>query len=244
MHGFFENQDSLKNSFLLLVVENSTHIIDFAKLTFVGGETVTNLQLQQYREVVALNPSQYQVDPIQYFKMFINYDDKLKKEKSVVSSFRQSGRVDFYYDYELIDSSLETYARMEMNSKYIYLKKKGEGLINEEGEEKETVENCIEIDQDACQRIGESVGTPRELDPHKWHFIIYDLIRNHARIYTAMTLVNVNFFVAFNQVVAVYDVVRKEWKPYFFKQQVFGLLRNQVSDLMHELNVGEMGTGL
>lgn len=87
---------------------------------------------------------------------------------------------------------------MEMNSKYIYLKKKGEGLVNEEGEEKETVENCIEIDQDAQQRIGESVGQQRELDPHKWHFIIYDLIRNHARIYTAMTLVNVNFFVAFN----------------------------------------------
>jgi hypothetical protein len=53
-----------------------------------------------------------------------------------------------------------------------------------------------------------------------------------------MTLVNVNFFVSFNQVVAIYDVVRKEWKAHFFKQQVFGLLRNQISELMHEFNVG------
>ena len=128
---------------------------------------------------------------------------------------------------------------MEMNSKYIYLKRRGADLVNEDGEEKETVANCVEIDQDAAQRIGESVGQQRELDPQKWHFIVYDLIRNHARIYTAITLVNVNFFVAFNQVVAVYDVVRKEWKNhFFFKQQVFGLLRNQISNEMHELNVG------
>ena len=74
MHGFFENSDSLKNNFLLLVVENSTNIIDFAKLTFVGGETVTDLKMQQYREVVAPNASQNQANPIQYFKIFINYD--------------------------------------------------------------------------------------------------------------------------------------------------------------------------
>jgi hypothetical protein len=30
---------------LLMIIESSTHILDFAKLTFVGGETVTNFQL-------------------------------------------------------------------------------------------------------------------------------------------------------------------------------------------------------
>lgn len=105
MHGFFENHDSMKNNFLLLVVENSTNIIDFAKLTFVGGETVTDLKMHQYREVVALNASQYKMDPIQYFKIFINYDSTLKKEKSVVCAFKASGHADFYYDYELIDTT-------------------------------------------------------------------------------------------------------------------------------------------
>lgn len=38
---------------------------------------------------------------------------------------------------------------------------------------------------------------------------------------------------------AIYDIVRKQWKShFFFKQQVFGLLRNQISKEMHELNVG------
>ena len=85
----------------------------------------------------------------------------------------------------------------------------------------------LEIDQESAQRIGESVSVEKQLDANKWHFVIYDLIRNHARIYTAITLVNVNFFVAFNNVVAIYDVVRKEWKSHFFMpSKVFGLLRN------------------
>jgi hypothetical protein len=125
---------------------------------------------------------------------------------------------------------------MDMSSKYIFLKKRVELGQNDDGEK---VVPCLEIDLDSAQRIGESVGVERDLDPQKWHFIMYDLIRNHARIYTAITLVNVNFFVAFNKVVAIYDVVRKEWKShFFFKQQVFGLLRNQISKEMHELNVG------
>jgi hypothetical protein len=38
-------------------------------------------------------------DPIQYYKMYINYDEKSKEEKSVVSTYRASGSVDFYYDF-------------------------------------------------------------------------------------------------------------------------------------------------
>lgn len=61
------------------------------------------------------------------------------------------------------------------------------------------------------------------------------------RIYTAITLVNTNFFVAFNNVVAIYDVVKKQWSNFFyFTTQVFALLRNQISDKAHELNVGAL----
>jgi hypothetical protein len=42
LHGFFENTDSMKNEFLLLIVENSQHIIDFAKLKFVGGDSLVS----------------------------------------------------------------------------------------------------------------------------------------------------------------------------------------------------------
>ena len=125
---------------------------------------------------------------------------------------------------------------MEMNSKYIFLKKRSASDKDDDGD---NVDNCLEIDQDAAQRIGESVGVEIKLDSNKWHFVIYDLIRNHARIYTAITLINTNFFVAFNKVVAIYDVVTKEWKShFFFSSSVFGLLRNQISKEMQELNVG------
>lgn len=125
---------------------------------------------------------------------------------------------------------------MDMSSKYIFLKRRVEMIVNEDGEKQIP---CLEIDLDLAQRIGESVGVEKDLDPEKWHMVMYDLIRNHARIFTAITLVNVNFFVAFNNVVAIYDVVRKQWKSHFlFKQKVFGLLRNQISSEMHELNVG------
>jgi hypothetical protein len=167
-------------------------------------------------------PSQYlnKPDPVEYIKMYIS-----SQEKSVAASYRKSGKIDFYYDYELIDSTecnptpflitlnIETYVSMELNSKYIFLKKNKDKLFDDEGE---ALDQVLEIDHEAAQRIGESVGIDRKLDANKWHFIIYDLIRNHARIYTAITLVNTNFFVAFNKVVVIYDVVRKEWKNHFF----------------------------
>jgi hypothetical protein len=54
LHGFFENSESHKDNFLLMVIEGTNNFIDFAKLTFVGGETgnVTNIELHEYREPV------------------------------------------------------------------------------------------------------------------------------------------------------------------------------------------------
>lgn len=131
---------------------------------------------------------------------------------------------------------------MEMNSQYIYLKERnGQKNVDEGDGYNETLDAVLEINQDACQRIGESVGVHKNLDALKWHFNIYDLVRNHARIYTAITLVNTNFFVAFNNVVAIYDVVKKQWTNFFyFTTQVFALLRNQISEKAHELNVGAL----
>lgn len=117
---------------------------------------------------------------------------------------------------------------MRMNSKHIYLQKKESTfvVINEDGKP-ETRCKVLEIDHSSAQRIGESVGVDQTFDVDKWILVTYDLIRNHARIYTAITLVNTNFFVAFNKVVAIYDVVRKTWRyHFFFEHIVCGLLRN------------------
>ena len=47
LHGFFENADSRDNNYLLMIIESSTHIIDFAKMSFVGtGDTVSNIEFQ------------------------------------------------------------------------------------------------------------------------------------------------------------------------------------------------------
>ena len=75
---------------------------------------------------------------------------------------------------------------------------------------------CLEIDQEACQRIGESVGEVRELDPEKWDYVVYDKIRNYGRIFSAITLININFFVAFNRVVCINDVVTHAWSFHAF----------------------------
>ncbi len=96
----------------------------------------------------------------------------------------------------------------------------------------------VEIDQASAQRIGETVGEIIKLDPTKWDHVIFDKIRNHARIFSAITLININFFVAFNKIVAINEVVTKEWKFYSFSNTVSGLLRNQTSNNAHELNVG------
>lgn len=34
LHGFFENKDSFDNNFVILIIESSYNVIDFAKMTF------------------------------------------------------------------------------------------------------------------------------------------------------------------------------------------------------------------
>ena len=64
---------------------------------------------------------------------------------------------------------------------------------------------------EACQRIGETVGETRDLDPEKWDYVVFDKIRNYARIFSSITLININFFIAFNRVVCINDVVARTW---------------------------------
>ncbi len=170
---------------------------------------------------------------------------KNDEERSIGVARRYSGRVDFYFDYEFIDQSLNLYERFEMTTRYIFLVKKGEPVrskYNDDGVE--NIITVLEIDMNACQRIGEQVGEPRDLDNDKWEYVIYDKIRNHCRLFGAITLININFFIAFRNIVAINDVVSKTWLFHSFKDDkgisvpVSGLLRNQVGTASHELNVG------
>jgi hypothetical protein len=62
---------------------------------------------------------------------------------------------------------------------------------------------------------------------HKWKELFYDLIRYQVKIFTKINLVNTTFFVAYNKVVSIFDIVRKEWKMhFFFPSDVIELLRN------------------
>jgi len=80
---------------------------------------------------------------------------------------------------------------------------------------------------DACQRIGEKVGENRELDPDKWEYVVFYKIRNYARIFNSISLININFFIAFNRVVCINDVVSRTWTFQAFDKMVSGLLRNE-----------------
>ena len=97
--GFFENRESREHGFILIVTENSSNALDFAKMTFSGEDVVSELEFHEYRESAFL-PTLPVSDPITYYKHYIN-----EKEKHVACVYRASGCVDFYYDYELIDSS-------------------------------------------------------------------------------------------------------------------------------------------
>jgi hypothetical protein len=68
--------------------------------------------------------------------------------------------------------------------------------------------------------------------------VVYDKIRNYARIFSSITLININFFVAFNRVVCINDVVSHNWIFQAFDQKVSGLLRNEANPALQEMNVG------
>lgn len=61
--------------------------------------------MSQYREVVHFDKSEKGLinDPIDYFKFYIS--GKGEKEKCVGIAKRKLGRVDFFYNYEHIDTS-------------------------------------------------------------------------------------------------------------------------------------------
>ena len=65
------------------------------------------------------------------------------------------------------------------------------------------------------------------------------------KIFTKITLVTTNFFVAYNKIVSIYDIVKKDWKfHFFFNHPVIELLKNQKSMKNNDMNVGAyLGNG-
>ena len=59
--------------------------------------------MHQYREVVSLTNQLGEHDPIDYFKFYIN--GKAEKEMCVGVARKLGGKVDFFYNYEHIDTS-------------------------------------------------------------------------------------------------------------------------------------------
>ena len=75
LHGFFENRDSRQGKFLLLIIENSEHIIGFAKMSL--SEKVEpgkpKIQFKLYREIFQSPRANMEANnKIAYFKMYIN----------------------------------------------------------------------------------------------------------------------------------------------------------------------------
>ena len=121
--------------------------------------------------------------------------------------------MDFYYDYTLIDSSdnsegeINGFSDIDMNSKFIYLK-----YLKDDHNSLGRVEAILEVALSSNQRIGVDVGRPCRFKNDKWNQYMYDLTRYKVRLFTSLTLINTSFFVSYNKVVSMYDVIHGEWK--------------------------------
>jgi hypothetical protein len=158
----------------------------------------------------------------------------------VGASRRVKGKVDFYFNYELIDQSIckhssisnfiEKYSRLEVTSRFIYIQKQeANSKQNNTHEITRSYISCLEIDMDSCQRIGEQVGESRYLDPDKWDYVVFYKIRNYARLFSSISLIKINFFIAFNRVVCINDVVARTWTFQAFDNKISGLLKNDAN---------------
>jgi len=75
----------------------------FSKLTFKDGKLASDFTLNPYREVVYQQHDHIRYDPIEDVRFYINSKDD--NEMCVLASKRKSGLVDFFYNYEFIDTS-------------------------------------------------------------------------------------------------------------------------------------------
>jgi hypothetical protein len=75
----------------------------FQKITFADVDAITDTQIHQYREVVKIGYNPASRDAIEHFKFYIN--KKGDQEMCVGVSKRKSGKVDFFYNYDYIDTS-------------------------------------------------------------------------------------------------------------------------------------------
>ena len=142
--------------------------------------------------------------------------------------------VDLYWNYTLTSSPegkllltnpIDEFMDVELTYKNFYLKRKM-NVKNKNGVEEETVKQLV-ISLENEQRIGPDVAEIASYKTEKWNVHFYDLIRYYVRIFTRITLVTTNFFVAYNKVVSIYDIVKKEWKfHFFFEHDVIEVLRN------------------
>jgi len=60
-------------------------------------------------------------------------------------------------------------------------------------------------------RIGMDIAETYHYNDQTWDSIKFMLIKEKARIFSAMTLVDTTFFFSFNNIVSNFDIIRKLW---------------------------------
>ncbi|CDW78106.1 wd-40 repeat protein [Stylonychia lemnae] len=227
--NIFENSFSRDGDYLMMGIETDDNQIDFTRLYFWSKDlTKLDVEFYQYREVVKRND--VRDDPIIKFKHVIQ-----KNEIQFGIALRQSGSVDLYWNFTLTNSPEERFQDIEINFKALFIKR----FTSERDKDGNDLGKMLSISLEHEQRLGIDVSEVVNFRVSKWKEIFYDIIRYQVKIFTKINLVNTSFFVAYNKVVSIFDIVKKEWKiHFFFPSDVIELLRNQKKTKHNELNVG------
>ena len=63
-----------------------------------------------------------------------------------------------------------------------------------------------------------------------WDKIMYGKIRKFVKIFKSVAIANTTFFVAFDKIVSIFDLISKMWVDHFiFEEDIEEILRNQNS---------------
>jgi hypothetical protein len=105
--------------------------------------------------------------------------------------------------------------------------------------------SVLTIDTKHDIRVGVDVAEEKTITENEWNDIFYGTIKGCCRFFTSYVLINTSFFVAHQNIVSLFDIIKKVYiKHFFIDKKVLKVFRNEKTDTDYNLGIYVEGGGI
>ncbi|CDW83568.1 wd-40 repeat protein [Stylonychia lemnae] len=199
---------------ILCIFENEENLMVGTQLFFKDNI----VRFEEQHEIIPRVNHYY--DPIIKFK----YVHALGNYLFAVA-LRKSLLVDIYWNNSLVATSSEQFQDIDVTFEFIQLYSLAGRL------------KVFPLSIGSKMKF-ESIQDKGPISQHDWDRIFYSKLADYFKFYTSYCLINTSFFIARENIISIYDIIKKKWIKHFYEDEnVVQVFKTEKSDGEYQLGI-------